>query len=763
MTIAYTTPDELLPVAFEDGLFNWSSGDGLSGSDTLEATGGVSLVPGDGDFGSCLEIVKTASTQRVRCMIPTELVPGRYLRVRVRLKAVSGTMPEARVAGTPVDSAGGAISGLTGIGPSKSLTEYGEIVEISGIIGTGARDGVDMIWGMDAKAGHFGFDLTGGNGGVIRIDDLIIEDATALFLPQIVGAVDVRDFGAIGDGVADDTEAFFAADSAAEGRAVYVSPGTYHLAESVTLENTVRIAGKITMPDEAILILQKDLDLPTYADAFGSEAIGLAKAFQALLNSGSHDTLDLGGRSVQLTEPLDMYAAVPNRDTYATRRVIKNGQIEASNSSDWDDDVLTSVATYDPANAYFLEGVENVANIAVGALVEGVGVGREVYVRAVDVASNTVRLNCPLYDAEGTQNFTFRRFKYLLDFSGFGNLAKFGLSDIEFRCNGRASGLMIPPAGIGLHVRDCVFTRPKNRALTSPGEGCQGMMVDRCQFLSDESPLTVPERISIAMNATGNDVKIRDNRFVHFKHSIVLAGAGNMISGNHWFQGDSASNGIRSAGLILSKTNCKTTITGNYIDNNYILWANEHDQEPEQSDEFSFGGLTINGNIFTVNDVSTAFRFFFVRPHGTGHFLNGLTMGNNVFRALNGNIDRVEEIDTSFAMLELDRSYNVMVQGNVFNAVSAQIRNPLVLKADQNTAAETWTVDCGENLPFKGRARSVESVIAEGPLKTAGGTVTWATPYSETEQGSNGDKVKLIWPTALKGRVTLTTRVDAPL
>ena len=763
MTIAYMTPDELMPVAFSDGLFNWSSGDGLSSNDTLESVGGIALVPGDGDFGSCLEIVKTSSTQRVRCLVPTDMAAGRYLRIRIRVKAISGTLPEVRVAGTPVDSAGTAIAGLTAIGPSKALSEYGQITEISGIVGTGSRDGVDMVWGMGAVKGHFGFDLTGGNGGVVRIDDVIIEDATALFLPQLVGAVDVRDFGAVGDGTIDDTPAFLAADDAAEGRAVYVSPGTYWLGDSVTIKSPVRIAGQITMPTDAILILQRDLDLPTYADAFGSEAQGFAKAFQALLNSGSHDSLDLGGRSVQLTEPLDMQAAVPNRDSYATRRVIKNGQIEAANSSDWDDEVLTSIATYDPDNAYFLESVENVANIPVGALVEGVGVGREVYVRSVDVAANTVRLNCPLYDAEGTQNFTFRRYKYLLDFSGFGNLAKFSLSDIEFRCNGRASGLMIAPAGIGLHIRDCVFTRPKNRALTSPGEGCQGMMVDRCQFLSDESPLTVPERISIAMNATGNDVKVRDNRFVHFKHSIVLAGAGNMISGNHWFQGDSASNGIRSAGLILSKTNCKTTITGNYIDNNYILWANEHDQAPEQSDEFSFGGLTINGNIFTVNDVSSAFRFLILRPHGIGHFLNGLTMGNNVFRALNGNIDRVEEIDTTFATLELDRTYNVMVQGNAFNAVTAQIRNPLVIKADQNTAAETWTVDCGENLPFKGRARSVEGVIAEGPLKTSGGTVSWATPYSQTEQGADGDKIKLVWPTALKGRVTLTTRVDAPI
>ena len=44
-------------------------------------------------------------------------------------------------------------------------------------------------------------------------------------------------------------------------------------------------------------------------------------------------------------------------------------------------------------------------NIQVGSLVEGVGVGREVYVRAVDLSAQQVTLSQPLYAAEGTQEY----------------------------------------------------------------------------------------------------------------------------------------------------------------------------------------------------------------------------------------------------------------------------------------------------------------------------------------------------------------------
>lgn len=90
-----------------------------------------------------------------------------------------------------------------------------------------------------------------------------------------------------------------------------------------------------------------------------------------------------------------MQAAVPSRTTFATRRVIRNGQLHPIDGPAWDPEIVTSQATYDPANARVLTGVANVANIQMGSLVEGNGVGREIYVSSVDVGQQRVTLSQP--------------------------------------------------------------------------------------------------------------------------------------------------------------------------------------------------------------------------------------------------------------------------------------------------------------------------------------------------------------------------------
>ena len=74
-------------------------------------------------------------------------------------------------------------------------------------------------------------------------------------------------------------------------------------------------------------------------------------------------------------------------------------------------------------------------------------VGREVYVRSKNVAAGTIQLSQPLWGAVGTRTYTFRRFKYMLDFSDFDLLSRFEITDMEFQCNGFASGILLPVAG----------------------------------------------------------------------------------------------------------------------------------------------------------------------------------------------------------------------------------------------------------------------------------------------------------------------------
>ncbi|MBK5935073.1 pectate lyase-like protein [Rhodovulum imhoffii] len=763
MNKAITEGLVLMPRAFADGLDMWSREDGRPGSATYEGAPEAVLETGDADFGDCLELVKTQAVQCLRYMGQTPIRPGCYLRVTAWVKAVSGNLPQVRIATFAAAANGDHVGGAVETGTAVTLATYGEVCEVSAIIGTGNRPGVDMAWGRDAAYAHVGLDLTGPAGGVVRIDDLVVEDVTSVFLREMMDWVDVRDFGARGDGRTDDTAAFEAADAAAGGRSVLVSAGDYWLAGDVTFHSPVRFEGCVAMPAEKRLTLIRNFNLNSYIDAFGDEAEAFRRAVAVLFNYSDHDSLDMMGRRVELAAPIDIQAAVANKNSFSMRRVIRNGQFYVRPGASWETDVVASVAKYQRSNARQLTDVANIANIPVGALVEGVGVGREIYVRAKNVSARTLTLSQPLYAAASSQDYTFRRFKYILDFSGFERLDKFVLDDIEFQCDGASGGVMLPQQGLAFHIRDCFITRPKDRGITSIGEGCAGLTVDRCQFLSNEQPLPAQERTSIALNVNANDCKLRDNRVVRFAHFAVLSGSGNMIADNHWFQGDDEPDGLRQAGIVLTQPNVRSTLTGNYIDNSFIEWTNEHDAWPDFGTGDSFGGLTVAGNNFTAIDVARWFRWIVIKPCGSGHFIDGLNISGNVFKAINGDIARIEHVDTTHAELNMARACNIVVSGNTFAGVEERVQNPVTLRFDTNSAARNWPLEFAPHLPFGGGVRNVVCVVAEGPIMDASGRPVPAMPYTEVEQGAARSKVVLGWPDACRGRVSVTARIDSAL
>jgi len=764
MNKAITDGIVFMPSPFAEGLDQWSRGNGTPGSPTYDGAPDATLVPFDSDFGTALELLKTEATQRLRHMGQTPLLPGCYLRLTLRVKAISGPLPSVRLAAYAATAGGAQVTGIDTTGPAIALTDYGVPVELSVIFGSGARPGVDWVWGMAPAYGHVGLDLLGDNGGVVRVEDVRVEDVTSVFHRKLMDWVDVRDYGATGDGVTDDTAAFLAADAAAADRVLLVSEGTYRVAGSITLQSRVRFTGKIISPPASLFILMKGFDLATYIDAFGDEVLAFKKAFQALLNFSDHDSLDLCGRRIDITEPIDMQAALANKTEFAVRRVIRNGQFSVADSPAWADEVQTSTATYSAAQPTTLTSVANVASIPVGALVTGNGVGREVYVRARNVGAGTITLSQPLFGAAGTQTYTFRRFKYVLDFSGFSILRRMTLSDVDFFCQGFASAVMLPPEGSEFHLRDCTINRPKDRGVTSIGRGCQDLFLDRNLFISNEMPLPATERTTIAFNVNANDSKIRNNRGVRFRHFAVVNGMMHMFLGNHFFQGDETTEGVRLAGLILTEPNCLTTITGNYIDNCFIEWNNEHDAEPDFGVELSFGGLTLTGNIFTAINVAPWHRWLRIAPYGAGHFVNGLTITGNAFKpVVSPPMERIEAVDTSRATLDFGRMRNIVVDANSFHNITQRTQNPVVIRHDQNTEAATWVVSSENFLPFGGRARTVVSVTPEGAITDAAGAAVFDLPYALIEQGPGQDAIHLNWSRPVKGRVRVVIRMDNPL
>lgn len=748
----------LAPPRFRDGLGVWSSGDGRPGSDTYAGSGQGTFVPADSQFGGCLEVIKTSSLARVRYMGVTPIRSGRYWRVKLRVKAVSGAFPTVRIAGTPL-SGSNVISGVTTQGPAVTLSAYGTPVEVSAVIGTGARPGVDLVWAK-ADGAHIGLDITGANGALLRIDDFEVEEVTTAYLQEMVGLVDVRDYGAVGDGVTDDSAAFEAADRAANGREVLISAGRFRLNKNVIFQSQVRIAGKVTMPQDKHLIFQRNFDYDTYADAFDTEEEAFKRGFQALLNYSDHYSLDLCGRRIALSAPVNMANVVGNKTRFESRRMIRNGELHAIPGPGWKTGTASSQGTYNPSNPLVLTGVTNVANIEVGSLVEGQGVGREVYVRDRDVSAQRLTLSQPLYDAEGTQSYSFKRFRYMMDFSGFSKFSNFVFDDMHLSCGGIASGIMLADTGFAFQLKDSQVSRPKDRVITSKGRACQDLLIDRCQFLSNEMSSPVQNRKTLVFNANANDVKIRDSRIVRFKHFCVLAGDGSVVTGNHWFHGDDEKDGIRLGGLILTRTSVRSMITGNYIDNNFIEWTNEHEAEPEMADQFSFGGLTVTGNTFVNIDVVDWFRWIVIKPYGPGHFIHGLSVTGNVFRSLNGRITRIEGVDSSIAPLRADSMRNVVFRDNVFHNIDIETSNPLIVEHNQSSAQGTWTLDTKNRLPFGGHARNIDAVVPKGMLRTGSGSLAHAMPAVQLSQGSSRDKVNLIWPTATRGTVRCTVRMD---
>lgn len=760
MNKAITDGLVLMPPAFDLGLGVWSSENGTAGSATYQGAANAALVTADQDFGNCLELVKTASTQKLRYMGQTPILPGCYLRVTARVKAMSGNLPSVRIAAYAMGAGDVHATGLTEVGSTVALTAYGKVATVQAIIGTGARGGVDMPWGTAPLYGHFGLDLTGANNGVVRIDDIEVEDITSAFLRDLMDWVDVRDFGAKGDGVADDRAAFVAADAAAAGREMLVPAGVYRIGSNLSVNTPVRFVGTVTMDASVRLLLLKNYDFPTYADAFGDEHLGFKKALQALFYFNDHNILDLKGRRVEVTEPILISDVAPGLANFSSRRVVANGQLNAIDGPAWAPTVVTSLATYDVAQPTTLTAVANIANIPVGSRISGTGIGREVYVRAVNIGAGTLTLSQPFYGGSGTRTLTFTRYKYLLDFSGMDKLDRFSISEVEFLCNGVASLLLLPAAGETFHLRDCSVIRPRDRGITSIGRGCQGMMIDRCQFLSNEMNLRAQDRTTIAINVNANDVKVRDSRFVRFAHFMVAYGTGHLIVGNHWFQGDNEDNGVRFGGLVLTRPNVQTAVTGNYIDNSVIEWTNEYEVNPDYENQYSFGGLTISGNTFVSIDVAPWFRWISVKPYGAGHFIHGLNVSGNVFRAVSGDVDRVEQVDTTFADLNYSRMRNIVMEGNIFNGVVQYVSNPMTVDHTQATAATTWTLSPGAALPFGGWARNVESVVTQGMVTNAANARVSELPYVVTEQGGDKKSITLNWSQAAKGRVQVKLRMD---
>ncbi|MGE4328299.1 MAG: right-handed parallel beta-helix repeat-containing protein, partial [Pseudodonghicola sp.] len=163
---------------------------------------------------------------------------------------------------------------------------------------------------------------------------------------------------------------------------------------------------------------------------------------------------------------------------------------------------------------------------------------------------------------------------------------------------------------------------------------------------------------------------------------------------------------------------------------------------------------------FLSGNVADWVSYIVVKPYGSGHYLNGVTVTGNVFRTINGTIDRVDRVDTTFAELDFSKTKNVTFLGNTYHSVTAQVMNPLRVRHNQSTFASTWTVDPAGELPFGAQARGVDGIVALDHIRATGGVEVFEMPYALVQQGSGQDKVKLLWSQEMRGEVAVSIRID---
>ena len=87
----------------------------------------------------------------------------------------------------------------------------------------------------------------------------------------------------------------------------------------------------------------------------------------------------------------------------------------------------------------------------------------------------------------------------------------------------------------------------------------------------------------------------------------------------------------------------------------------------------------------------------------------------------------------------------------------------MTLKFTQSTEAKTWTLNVSDYLPFGGNARTVTSVVTEGPIINTSGSYVYHFPRVAPNAGANNDQVQLSFPEDVRGSVQVTARVDKPV
>lgn len=442
------------------GRLNWleASTDWDAGANT----GAVGVSSADSDFDECLELIVGRAPLKLRYGGGAHFQTGRRVRVSVRAKVMTGFVSRLEIAAWPASAAAKRPPDVLASAPLRSADQHGGVSEISAIYLLSEEEAVS---GRGRAYDQFGLSIFGALPGArIRIGPLRIDHVPSAPQPLRTERPDPCCRSAKDDVVFDNHPSVQIGGAATDGRPVSVTKG------DCFARPPLHSPGSVPQARDGRLNLRSVLKYSDYLSVIKNDALALEKGLQTLLDVDDHLVLDLEGREISLFKPLEVRSSGAGGIGVSTPRLIRNGRIIARETGNWPTVTVTSPANYSIGDR-LLTNVRNAESILYGMVVEGVGVGEDVYVKNVDAARREVTLSRPLNGVAPAQVYTFRRFPYALDFNAVTFTSAVELADITFSCSGVAGGVMPPAAGHALKLRGCRF---EGRKLPDPGYGGHG-------------------------------------------------------------------------------------------------------------------------------------------------------------------------------------------------------------------------------------------------------------------------------------------------
>lgn len=569
------------------------------------------------------------------------------------------------------------------------------------------------------------------------------------------GTLDPRQFGATTS--TPDIKVYLdrlEAAAAATGKRIRVDQ-VYQLTTSKQVNREISFgnSGAISSSAGTSLLMagQRSLDMNDYlppSGYFSDQSAQMRGPIRRLFNnSAGRPVLDLGGRIITVSSPLD-FESITGLTEYGFPARIQNGVINIS--PDFPSDTFITKGVTSTLNSNVIT-MDDTSGVSVGDKVTNANAFPiETFVKSVD-SPTQVTINKKALGSISSGTTGFRNIKFAMDLSGMGTsnrLSFLTFDNVEFRCNGNGSAIRLPEYFQGVWFRNCMFNDPDYYGILKTNNGNSlDLQVFGCHFYSTGFNENPADRSAIAISYQGGDAHIIGNVMAYYKHAIVLGSGGYIIANNHPYQGNE---GDDSAPLepciIFTKSGGTAAITGNYFDNSSIRLSNQDGT----SESNPLGRMTITGNRWVQKATNPEFAFIEAEVwRDPSKAIADLSVVGNWFLSLSGSVDCTKVTAKFGGGLDAASFNDIHFNGNSFNGVS-RVENPATVAAT-STSSQNAVASFSGHFPFGGTVKRTTAVVP---------VVDSAQAFRVSVVNQTTNAIQVTFSGAVSGTTNITARCD---